>query len=225
MNIQQTIAEAEAIYKAKAPQLAAFQLQLPQMGRLGAHTQINELSIHQWLSKVTHQLAGRHRKMRRYATAYYQKQTIVYNPLYLVKIEESKDFLDTVLHELGHLFTYHFFKEIGHQFQWQRVGSIVGYAEVGCTSDARRQRMASYAAHSGTVEVAEPLGTLTTSAPMNFSTTTSPVRKVWVICERFPTFSRKWIIATCVRNGINRNTAATQYAAWKRSQNPPTFRW
>ncbi len=229
MDPKKSIAEAEAIFKAKTPELRAFQMSLPtQQGQYGPHLLIGEWTMHNWLSNVKHVLAGRHRKMRRYATAYYSKQQIIYNPLYLEKVGDEKDFLDTVLHELGHLFTYHFFKEIGHQKEWQRVGSIVGYAEVGCTSDQRRQRMPSYSAHSGTVPVEAPVGRIEeVPVDRNFSTIGSPVRTVWAICDKFPNATRAQLIATCIKHGVNKNTAATQYAAWKRDRNPAAsiFRW
>jgi hypothetical protein len=41
-------------------------------------------------------------------------------------------------------------------------------------------------------------------------------RKVWDIADAMPGASRKEVLEACADHNINPNTAATQYAAWKR---------
>jgi hypothetical protein len=50
------------------------------------------------------------------------------------------------------------------------------------------------------------------------SATTSPVEKVHAICDSMPNADRKDIIAKCVADGINANTAKTQYYAWRKKR-------
>lgn len=48
------------------------------------------------------------------------------------------------------------------------------------------------------------------------STVSNPVQKVWDICNENMELKRKEIIEICVEAGIAKNTAATQYAKWKK---------
>lgn len=217
--LQNTIAVAESIFTTKAGALAALQQTMFREGcESGALPLVNAGSIRTWLSKITHNPSGRHRRMRRYATAYYYKQLVIYNPLYLERTTVT-DLLDTVLHELGHLFTYHFFHDHGHGASWQAVGAIVGYAEVGCTGIEKRRQYASYAAHGDIAKLETtteaPISRIGPLNAINRSTVNSPVRRVWAICGQNPSLSRKEIIQICVNHGINRNTAQTQYSKWK----------
>jgi hypothetical protein len=135
--------------------------------------------------------------------------------------------IDLILHEMGHLFEYYFFRSRGHGYRWRAIGTIVGYAQVGSTSDERRMQYSAHAAHSGAAltQHSEPIGRLGGTVPRDQSTVQSPVKHVHNICDAyFDTHTRAQIIAMCVKFGINHNTAATQYAAWKR-RHRPTFRF
>lgn len=50
------------------------------------------------------------------------------------------------------------------------------------------------------------------------STVESPVQVVWNFCDENPTMARKDIIRELVESGVNKNTAATQYARWKKAK-------
>jgi predicted SprT family Zn-dependent metalloprotease len=212
------------------PEIEAFRrLKIVPKTRMvpGSRTvQVTEQSVREWLSKVVHNPRGKHRRLRRYATAYYRKQMIVYNPLFLQNIHERGDWdlaiLDTVLHELGHLFTCVFYNTFGHDWTWQAVGGIVGYAPVGSSSDANRKTYAAYAAHAASVVdvKSDPVSQFDTSGGRvnPGSTVRRPVETVWFICNNMPNAARKDVIAKCIEYGVNPNTAATQYAAWKRYQ-------
>lgn len=54
------------------------------------------------------------------------------------------------------------------------------------------------------------------------STATKPVGIVRAICVANPGKARKDIIALCVAQGVNKNTAATQFSLWKSANNPVT---
>lgn len=47
------------------------------------------------------------------------------------------------------------------------------------------------------------------------STVEKPVAIVHRLCAANPTMTRKEIIALCIAQGVNKNTAATQYSLWK----------
>jgi hypothetical protein len=220
--LEQTIAKAEAIYLSKVEELAQHQKFRTPTRYLTEATvpYVTEDSLRAWLADIKHNPHGRHKKLRCYATAHYVKQLVVYNPLFLEQ-QSEKDILDTILHELGHLFTWHFMRARGHGYEWRHVGTIVGYAEVGSTTDTRRKRYRSYAAHANSVATPEAtIGQIATSAPeRNRSSVGSPVSRVWLICDTYGHhFSRKAIIGMCVKAGINRNTASTQYYHWKKAQ-------
>jgi len=51
----------------------------------------------------------------------------------------------------------------------------------------------------------------------NASTVVSPVKRVWAICDEMDG-NRKAILAKAEEEGINRNTAKTQYYKWKKNK-------
>lgn len=222
-KLSTTIARGEAIFLSKVAGLD----RLRKIVNNGKTVEVTQESLTQWMSKIVHDTNGRHRKLNRHATAYYRKQVIRYNPLWLESISPEswdKRILDLVLHEMGHLFCYHFLGTVGHEWTWCEVGRIVGYAEVGSSSDDRRMRYTSFAAHADSVATVESkpiskiaVGTVSATV-LPQSTIRSPVATVWAICENMRGYTRKEIIYHCLQVGINPNTAATQYAAWKRAR-------
>lgn len=46
-----------------------------------------------------------------------------------------------------------------------------------------------------------------------------PVAVVRAICQANPTASRKSVIEACIANGVNKNTAMTQYSLWRAKYN------
>jgi hypothetical protein len=81
--------------------------------------------------------------------------------------------------------------------------------------DNQRRRLAEDAPK--TVRVAAD-GTEVPVKPREKSAADSPVKRVWAICNSMPNAARKHIITKCIEQGVNPNTAATQYAAWKRDR-------
>jgi len=211
------ISKAEQIYISKSAELCVLQRKILNQppGTLLRLPEPTPTGIAYWLAHITHNPNGRHRKRRNYAMAYYRKQKIIYNPLNLADMD-SDFLLDLVLHELGHLFTYRFLNMTGHGDAWKAVGEVVGYATVGSTSSKRRRQYPTFAAHSNADVSVKPLqGRVLVE---NRSTVRNPVQLVHTICDTYRHESRKEIIARCVARGINPNTAATQYAKWKKDR-------
>jgi hypothetical protein len=228
--IQHLVTKAEAIFLAKVTELAG--LQNAEVRNSQPVPPITPETVRMWLSKITHVHGNHQMKSRNHATAWYLKQHITYNPHNLnLQLNNGtigqNRLLDLILHEMGHLFEYYFFRSRGHGYRWRAIGTIVGYAQVGSTSDERRMQYSAHAAHSGAAltQHSEPIGRLGGTVPRDQSTVQSPVKHVHNICDAyFDTHTRAQIIAMCVKFGINHNTAATQYAAWKR-RHRPTFRF
>ena len=209
-KLDKAVREAESIYLHRVIQLA--KLQHPNHPR-----PITFPSVRAWLESVLHNPNGKHRRPdRNYATAYYTRQEIIYNPKWVEQADELA-LLDIVLHELGHLFAFHFLGSRGHDHKWKSVGHIVGYAPVGSSSLENRKRHRSYAAHAGAVPVHErTIGRFgQTERKRHMSAVDSPVARAWEIFEQYPWAERKEVLAYCVQIGINPNTASTQYARWK----------
>jgi predicted SprT family Zn-dependent metalloprotease len=172
---------------------------------------VSKESIKEWLSKVVHIPNGSYRKVNICARAYYSRQQIRYNQHYR-KIATDDDLLDTVLHELGHLFTWNFFQDAGHSKLWKATGLIVGYAPF----PFQTKNHSSYAAYGCPVSVPQRLlSTIVITEAPNVSRANKPVQLVHQICEAFPYASRAEVIDICVSRGVNRNTASTQYSKWK----------
>lgn len=215
--LEDAILEAEAIYLGKADELARFHRTY---WKPGIAQPVDRQSIDGWLQRVVHTVSRRHRKLRTYATAYYVRQEVVYNHLYIASAQYP-ELLDTVLHELGHLFTYHFFRKMGHDFHWRNVGHLVGYAPVGATSMERRKRYIAFAAHEGAYAAESALrGRLNDTAPLHVNRTSAafkPVQLAHIIFDENPSASRNEVLALCVAEGININTARTQYYHWRKN--------
>lgn len=59
----------------------------------------------------------------------------------------------------------------------------------------------------------------TGTAPiLNRSTAESPTKRVWAIADAMPGATRAEVVAKCVAEGINRNTAGTQYHHWSKAK-------
>lgn len=223
-QLTKTIAQAEEIYLRHLGSLDQIRREAEAL-RKGSTKQVLPGAVRLWIKGITHVPTGRHRRLRVYATAYYKRQQIVYSPLFLEHTKGNpKLLLDLVLHEMGHLFTHHFFDLRGHDWSWCSVGGVVGYAPVGGTSDDQRARYSSFAAHANTVvtERVKPIAKVSTVKPgsvqvLPSSTVARPVDRVWAFCDRHGMdYSRKAVINYLVGMGINRNTAQTQYGKWRK---------
>jgi hypothetical protein len=184
-------------------------------------------AVRAWLDRVTHNVHGQHRKTNIHATAHYRQQKITYNPIYGSRLGDDWEvvMLDLVLHELGHLFTYWFLGTVGHEWSWKSVGHIVGYVPIGSTRNDKRGRLMAHYSPMKKAASTAPRPMPTPAAPRTRqvrkrSTNASPVATVWRTCDtlRLMGYSRKDMIAECVRRGVNKNTAATQYARWKKAR-------
>lgn len=217
-ELERGIREAESIFNHRVVKLA--KLQYP-----NHPLPITFPSVKQFLSDVTHDPYGRHRKVQVYASARYRDMRVRYNPLWLGDEEYDYRFtVDLILHELGHLFTHRFLDHRGHGHPWKRVGQIVGYCTIGATHPLKRRGHPYFAIHVGRVEVAPTMLGKFAEAPGNRKRSTpgvtpsranSPVRR----CRRFfeenaDNLTRAEMIAELVASGINRNTASTQYWRW-----------
>lgn len=217
MNTQldRAIRHAEAIFLDNTERLITF---AERRGRRQVRSVAKD-TIRVWLMNIKHNPNGQHRRKHNYALAYSNRQQITYNPL-VTREQPYDDMLDMVLHEMGHLFTYWFFGTNGHDHDWRSVGTIVGYAQVGATSIHKRRRYHAFAAQAANVDVPDTrLGKVGSVSERDRSTIDSPVARVWDMCEAWGyDHTRKFVIERCVSVGINRNTASTQYARWKRER-------
>jgi hypothetical protein len=133
--------EARNLYIANAPRLLAERWWAP------AKRPMDEVSVFLWAAQVTHEVSPRLGSGLAkgnggiMALALCTEQRVRYSAAYLEQKARDPDcLLDTVLHELGHLFTWWFFGTAGHDADWQKLGMLVGYVPVGTTTDARRKR-------------------------------------------------------------------------------------
>jgi hypothetical protein len=62
----------------------------------------------------------------------------------------------------------------------------------------------------------------TPPAATNRSTAESPTRRVHAIADAMPGATRQEVVAACVAEGINRNTAGTQYFHWSKARQAST---
>lgn len=129
-RFKRVLGDAQQTFLRNADRLATL------FARRPAHKgrEINGASILVWLAGVTHQAGN---STRAHAYAHGRDQSIRYNPRTVAHTSDD-DLEDLILHELGHLFTSHFLGHMGHDADWQNIGFVVGYAPVGCTSNARR---------------------------------------------------------------------------------------
>jgi hypothetical protein len=125
-RLEAILAKCVVIYVTKHKELAGLRTKTP----------VTPESLMAWAQNIGHMESPR--MTNSHALAYYQQQEIRYNPTYVASA--SDDMLeDLVLHEMGHLFTWYFQQTIGHNRDWQRVGYIVGYVPVGCTTNENRE--------------------------------------------------------------------------------------
>jgi hypothetical protein len=137
-SLDELVAEASAIYLTEWEGLA----QLVQRVTEGKHfgpSEVTPANLLEWLGQIRHDW-GRHRSAGcNHAYADGRKQRIVYNPHHCMMSDREMN-LDLVLHEMGHLFcSWYIDHDSGHDYRWQNVGAIVGYAWVGSTGDERRR--------------------------------------------------------------------------------------
>lgn len=174
--------------------------------------------MHDFLASVTHNPHGRHRKKRVYATARAHNRSIVYNPLWWKDENFSHAFqVDLVLHEIGHIFNRIFLDGRGHDAKWKRIGDIVGYTPIGGTTQKRRVSHRNFARLVGKFDVAEEMiGKIgKVKRQRQQSMHPSPVARALEIFTHYgELYDRKDLIAMCIEEGINRNTASTQYWRW-----------
>jgi hypothetical protein len=134
IDLQPFVAEASAIYLAEWEGLAEW----------ATHREVTPISLLAWMGSINHHWGNFRTPWGRYATASRVSPTISYNLLALRQMDDEL-ILDCVLHEMGHLFCNHFItpdpdiEDCGHDYRWQNIGAVVGYAWVGCTEDSRRR--------------------------------------------------------------------------------------
>lgn len=134
-DLQPFVVEASAIYLAEWEGLAEW----------AVTREVTPASLLAWMGSIEHKW-GRYKRSLSgtYATASRTVPIISYNP-HACELMDDELLLDLVLHEMGHLFCNHFItpdphvQDCGHDYRWQNVGAVVGYAWVGCTSDTRRR--------------------------------------------------------------------------------------
>jgi hypothetical protein len=86
-------------------------------------------------------------------------------------------------------------------------GTVAGQPATAAPGD--REGVPARAARSASSGTA-PIG--------NRSTAESPTKRVWAIADGMPGASRADVVAACVAQGINRNTAGTQYHHWSKAK-------
>lgn len=138
MNLNELVAEASAIYLAEWEGLADWVRRCPSGKHFGP-SEVTPMNLLEWLGGISHSW-GKHRGDGcTYAYAQGKKQRVVYNPHFCQRADKEL-LLDLVLHEIGHLFcSWYIDDEAWHDYRWQNVGAIVGYAWVGSTGDERRR--------------------------------------------------------------------------------------
>lgn len=105
--------------------------------------EVTPASLLDWMGQVRHEWGNYRGFTSAAATASRKALHISYNP-HACNSMEDELLLDLVLHEMGHLFCNWFItggaeRDCGHDWRWQNVGAIVGYAWVSCTTDVRRR--------------------------------------------------------------------------------------
>jgi len=232
------LCQAETIFMQKAERLQKIQTAkgIQAYRTLSKYPYPDKQNLREWLAGLEHALDGKHRKIRLHATAYVQRGKIIYNPHHLEKTCESQ-LLDLILHELGHMWTWKFVGTCKHNKEWKAVGRAVGFTPIGATSDKRRAGHPYFAIYRNVIAAdhGEPFGKVTgvvrtqagprvkkvAASTVKSRTGIGPTKMVWIIAGMMwrsnPNVTRKEVIAECVKKGINRNTASTQYSKWKKS--------
>jgi len=143
---------AALIYCKKAEKLAGISYHgLNRFRKPRELPEITQENVVKWVISVRHTLNTRHRKLHTHASAYGKKNEIRYNPIYLASLPDAefeRRILDLILHEMGHLFTWHFLGTMFHDYDWQIIGCTVGYAPVGSTSERNRDHYIRAVAHA-----------------------------------------------------------------------------
>jgi hypothetical protein len=211
-------------FSSKAERLEAFRKMLSIPDHDGVMRTVTPAEIEVWVNSV-YAVPLRVPKYNIHAPS----QVITYDPTYFAGLPEEDQEVEWT-GAFGYLFLFWFYGCRGNQRDWIVVGNIVGYYPGDPPELTSREQFVQQQPLPSTTGVVPPWTMAqqpkppTIPSPVNSVQSAGRVvrsgstKRVWEIADSMPGAARSAVVAACVAEGINKNTAGTQYAHWAKAR-------